>query len=90
MITQIGITAGEIWMRLEKFPNISFVELLESLEKPDRPKDLLLMSLGWLIRGGYVRWIPGDYGGRLLLVQPTERRFQDEKQYKDSSALNCA
>ena len=90
MITQIGITAGEIWMRLEKFPNISFVELLESLEKPDRPKDLLLMSLGWLIRGGHVRCTSGNYGGRLSLVCPTERRFQDEKQHKDSSALNCA
>ena len=75
MITKIGITGGEIWPHLEKFKNISFVQLVESLEKPERPKDLLLMSLGWLIYEGHVRWTAGKYGGMLSLAT-----FREESQ----------
>ncbi|HDM08566.1 MAG: hypothetical protein B6D53_01005 [Candidatus Omnitrophica bacterium 4484_49] len=51
MITEIGIVAGEIWHYLDQHGKVSFSELVSSI---DKPRDLILMSLGWLAREGHV------------------------------------
>jgi hypothetical protein len=52
MITEIGIVAGEIWHCLDDTQG--GVLLSEMIKHIDRPRDLLLMSLGWLAREGHV------------------------------------
>jgi hypothetical protein len=51
MITEIGIVAGEIWHFLDKYGEVNLEELLNGIEKP---KEIILMSLGWLAREGHV------------------------------------
>ena len=51
MITEIGIVAGEIWHYLDEHGEVLFSRLVRGIE---RPKDLALMSLGWLAREGHV------------------------------------
>jgi len=51
MITEIGIVAGEIWHFLDKHGRVDLEKLIVGVEKP---KELLLMSLGWLAREGHV------------------------------------
>ena len=51
MITEIGIVAGEIWHYLDGHDEVSFSQLAKGLE---RPRELVLMSLGWLAREGHV------------------------------------
>lgn len=60
MITEIGITAGDIWHYLDQHGEVSLSQLSANIE---RPKDLLLMSLGWLAREGHVvlRQEGGEY-----------------------------
>lgn len=51
MITEIGIVAGEIWHFLDKHGEVNLEQLVSGVV---RPKDLVLMSLGWLAREGHV------------------------------------
>lgn len=51
MITEIGITAGDIWHYLDKHESATLDQLVQGI---GRPKDLILMSLGWLAREGHV------------------------------------
>ncbi|OGX41153.1 MAG: hypothetical protein A3C53_06315 [Omnitrophica WOR_2 bacterium RIFCSPHIGHO2_02_FULL_68_15] len=51
MITEIGIVAGEIWHYLEAHAEAPFSEVVAALQ---RPRDIALMSLGWLSREGHV------------------------------------
>lgn len=51
MITEIGITAGEIWHYLDEHGESRLKFMLKEIE---RPRDLILMSLGWLAREGHV------------------------------------
>lgn len=51
MITEIGIVAGEIWHDLDGYGGGLFSQIVKRL---GRPKDLVLMSLGWLAREGHV------------------------------------
>ena len=51
MITEIGIVAGEIWHYLDGHKNALFSQVVTAI---DRPKELALMSLGWLAREGHV------------------------------------
>jgi hypothetical protein len=51
MITEIGIVAGEIWHFLDQHGEVSFTDLVRGI---DKPKDTILMSLGWLAREGHV------------------------------------
>ena len=51
MITEIGIVAGEIWHYLDEHGEASFSRMASGIE---RPKELALMSLGWLSREGHV------------------------------------
>jgi hypothetical protein len=51
MITEIGIVAGEIWHYLDEHGVATLDQLAKSLK---RPKELILMSLGWLAREGHI------------------------------------
>jgi len=51
MITEIGIVAGEIWHYLDEHREVLFSDVLHGIQ---RPKELALMSLGWLSREGHV------------------------------------
>ncbi len=51
MITEIGIVAGEIWHHLDNHGESKFADVIRSIE---RPRELALMSLGWLAREGHV------------------------------------
>lgn len=51
MITKIGIVAGEIWHYLDHQGESSLQDLVRGIE---RPRETVLMSLGWLAREGHV------------------------------------
>lgn len=51
MITEIGIIAGEIWHYLDEHKQVTLSQLTAGI---DKPRDLILMSLGWLAREGHV------------------------------------
>ena len=51
MITEIGIAAGDIWHYLDEKGSATLDQLVRSVGKP---RDLLLMSLGWLAREGHI------------------------------------
>ena len=51
MITQIGIVAGEVWHYLDKSGEVLFSKLAAGIKQP---RDLALMSVGWLAREGHV------------------------------------
>lgn len=51
MITEIGITAGDIWHYLDAHNKSSLKDVVRGI---DKPKDLALMSVGWLAREGHV------------------------------------
>ena len=51
MITKIGIVAGEIWHILENRAKSSLDDIIKDV---DAPRDIVLMSIGWLAREGHV------------------------------------
>ncbi|MDD2688757.1 MAG: winged helix-turn-helix domain-containing protein [Candidatus Omnitrophica bacterium] len=51
MITEIGIVAGDIWHFLDQHGEVSLSSLIKGI---DKPRDNVLMSLGWLAREGHV------------------------------------
>ena len=51
MITEIGITAGEIWQYLEKYNETTLDKIISAIKKD---RDTILMSLGWLAREGHI------------------------------------
>lgn len=51
MIMEIGIVAGEIWHFLDGKKSSTADQLTKGLE---RPRELVLMSLGWLAREGHI------------------------------------
>ena len=52
MITEIGIVAGDIWHFLDQHGEVTLSNLVRGLL--DKPRDNVLMSLGWLAREGHV------------------------------------
>jgi hypothetical protein len=60
LITKIGIVAGEIWHLLDQQSQTTLSALVNSI---DQPRDIILMSLGWLAREGHVvlQESEGDY-----------------------------
>ncbi len=52
MIIEIGIVAGDIWHYLDDHNEVMLSELIEVI---DKPRDVILMSLGWLSREGHVK-----------------------------------
>ena len=55
MITEIGIVAGDIWHFLDEHGEVAMSDLFAGI---DRPRDTILMSLGWLAREGHVILTP--------------------------------
>jgi len=51
MITEIGIVAGDIWHFLDQHGEVALSVLIKGI---DKPRDNILMSLGWLAREGHV------------------------------------
>ena len=51
MITEIGIVAGDIWHFLDQHGEVTLSNLVKGI---DKPRDNVLMSLGWLAREGHV------------------------------------
>ena len=51
MITEIGIAAGDIWHYLDEHQKSSLASIVEGI---DKPRDVALMSIGWLAREGHV------------------------------------
>ncbi|MDP3804833.1 MAG: winged helix-turn-helix domain-containing protein [Candidatus Omnitrophota bacterium] len=51
MITEIGITAGDIWHYLDVNGKSSLSQIIKGI---DTDKDRILMSIGWLAREGHV------------------------------------
>ena len=60
MITEIGIVAGDIWHFLDQHGEVMLSAIVAGIEKP---RDTVLMSLGWLAREGHVvlQQTEGDY-----------------------------
>jgi len=51
MITEIGITAGDIWHYLDMHGKSALSDVLQGIAKD---RDVVLMSTGWLAREGHV------------------------------------
>lgn len=64
MITEIGIVAGEIWHFLDQKGQVNLEDLIKGI---DRPRDNVLMSLGWLAREGHVILLQMNNGYRISL-----------------------
>jgi hypothetical protein len=60
MITEIGITAGDIWHYLDQHGKSNLSQMMRGI---DTEKDRILMSIGWLAREGHVivERVGGDY-----------------------------
>ena len=60
MIIEIGIVAGDIWHFLDQHSEVKLQELIKGI---DKPRDSVLMSLGWLAREGHVilQQVDDDY-----------------------------
>jgi len=51
MITEIGITAGDIWHYLDMHGKSSLSQITRGI---DTESDRVLMSIGWLAREGHI------------------------------------
>lgn len=51
MITEIGITAGDIWHYLDEHGKSRLNDIIQGIS---RERDIVLMSTGWLAREGHV------------------------------------
>ena len=71
MITEIGIAAGDIWHYLDEKGSATLDQLAKAIGKP---RELLLMSLGWLAREGHVNVQGPENGYRVSLMPPATRR----------------
>lgn len=78
MITPIAVTAGDIWLEIDKSDGIHKEILFSRMTSAKKNHDLLLMALGWLVYQKHVRWVPGEKGGRLFLVD-SEKEKEDSK-----------
>lgn len=51
MITEIGITAGDIWHYLDQHGKSALSQVIRGV---DTERDRVLMSVGWLAREGHI------------------------------------
>lgn len=68
MIIEIGIIAGDIWHYLDEHGEVTLSELLRGI---DKPRDNVLMSIGWLAREGHVLLQQTDNDYRVSLRKST-------------------
>jgi hypothetical protein len=87
MMTSIAVTAGEIWLEIDRENGVFAEILLSRMGDKRRSRDLLLMALGWLVYEGHVRWTPVERGGRLFL---TERKRKEDLSYEESDQNHFA
>ena len=64
MIIEIGIIAGDIWHYLDEHGEVALSELVRAI---DKPRDNVLMSIGWLAREGHVLLQQADKDYRVSL-----------------------
>ncbi len=67
MITEIGIAAGDIWHYLDEHGMANLDQLVKGTKNP---RELLLMSLGWLAREGHVVLAGPETGYQASLKSP--------------------
>lgn len=53
MITEIGITAGDVWHYLDAHQNQKS-KLKDIVKSIGKPREMALMSIGWLAREGHI------------------------------------
>jgi hypothetical protein len=68
-ITEIGITAGDIWHYLDDNGTATLDQLHRNIGKN---RELILMSLGWLAREGHIT-LEGPENGFLASFSPQNR-----------------
>jgi len=51
VITEIGIAAGDVWHYLDAHNKSSLTDVVKGI---DKPREVALMSIGWLAREGHV------------------------------------
>ena len=68
MITEIGIVAGEIWHALDQQGEQTFQALCTVL---GRPREIVLMSVGWLCREGHVQLVQQGEDYHVSLARPS-------------------
>ena len=66
MITEIGIVAGEVWHYLENHKKRDNIESIS--KKIDKPKNIVLMSVGWLAREGHIV-LEGDLANQVVTLR---------------------
>ncbi len=66
MITEIGIAAGDIWHYLDEKGSATLDQLVQGIKQP---KELILMSLGWLAREGHISLGGSETGYRSALTK---------------------
>jgi len=66
MITEIGLTAGEIWQYLDKYSETTFTKLSKAI---GRDRQMVLMSLGWLAREGHIKLVKEGKDYRITLLR---------------------
>lgn len=70
MVEKISLTAGEIWLELDKSGGMHLDDLFARLEHRGASKDLLWMALGWLVYQKHTKWTSGKNGGQVVIVSP--------------------
>ncbi len=70
MITEIGFAAGDIWQYLDDHHNCP-VTLSNLVAGLDRPRDLIVMSIGWLAREGHLILEQDGHDYRMHLRRPS-------------------
>ena len=66
MIMEIGIAAGDIWHYLDEHGSATLDEIVKSV---GQPRELILMSLGWLAREGHINLGHPETGYRASLTK---------------------
>ena len=60
---EIGQTAGDVWTYLEENGSTTLAKLAKEL---DRPRDIVMQSVGWLAREGKVEFEENSRKARLV------------------------
>ena len=69
MITEIGFAAGDIWQYLDNHHNHS-TKLSALVAELYKPRDVIVMSVGWLAREGHLILEPDAHDYHVHLRRP--------------------
>ena len=69
MITEIGLTVGDVLMHLEENIETTLDNMIKEIRKD---KDLILMSLGWLAREGHILIEKGEKEYKIVLPKNSD------------------